>query len=1557
MRTFFVLVKRILQGVIITLIALYALLYVLLSIPAIQGKVRDAGQHALSQLLGVPLQIARVEISPFNKVELFGVLLPDQRGDTLLYAHKIAAGVDIWELPGGKIDLSNIQLFGLDLRIARDSIGAPTNLQFVIDVFSDTTRKKSTPNIDLTINSALIRRSSVRYDVLSEPHKPQGTFDVHHMAVTDLLATMSLKALTSDTVNLYVKRLSCKEQSGLMLDRLAFRVEGNRQRVVASQFSVQTSNSQLQTDTAAITLPVTLSGEAFADSAHMIVTMRDVVVVPSDFAPVLPALRQFDMPVSLTCEVVGTLNDLHVRDVSVSCGDDAIRFGMSFALSHLLQPDSLEVACPSFMLTTREGGLSDLMYNLGLTDAHIAQMLDTLGNVAIEGSLSGRMPFIEGVMQLHSAAGDLQASMTARRNNDKQGFVLGGDVLTDGINLAQIMGSDSPWGMMAFDLHATCNLQSGAQPIGQLRGHIGRFDYNGYSYENVMLNAAYARHTVSGKAEIDDPNARVVVEGKARINGRNTMADVRVTCNDVALDELHLNNAYPGYRLSFGLDAVYTGNRLDNANGYICIDSLLFANADSCFAWNRFRITAHNDTFPQRIVVESDYINGEVTGRYTFSSLGRSLRNMASTLLPSLVPPEPQKRRSRNRYTPDNDVAWHFVILPHIEMAQILRLPFTLTDKTKIDGYIRDLEQTARLNIDIPNVWVGRNHIEDAAVYVNRKGDKLDYSLQAGYINKKKITTMWSVRGDIEHDNINVGIHWNTNTAATYCGAVSLDTRLTPCPERPGGVDFDVTVQPTQFVINDTVWDIKPAQVLLHDKNIIVDRLELSRPSQHIYIEGVASENPADTLHVDLRDVNLDYIFETLNINYVTFGGRATGRVDAANLFSKTPYLATNQLDVRDFSYNHAVFGDISLLSMWNADNKGVLLKGIITGKEQNESYVDGYIFPTLDSLSITFNVDRVPLAFIRPFVGKILNDVDGKASGELTLGGNFKRIFLTGDAYAHNFSFGVPFINTRYYVTDSVHFTKGSIWFRDISVSDEFGNTARADGILRHCYFSDLSYDIDIHDASNLLVFNIPHTPGASFYGTVYGSGGVAIKGDDFRTDIGVNMLTEDDSEFTFVLTSTANAADYSFLTFTDSSAEAIKNRKHHVDAAIDSTVLRNNMMMEEHTAIPKPKNVLYLTIQADITPQADITLVMDEVLGDKMKATGEGNIRVEYNTAEDDFKMYGSYTVGNGSYNFSLQDIITRDFSITSGSTVSFRGSPMDAILDINAVYSLQANLADLDESFVNESELTRTTVPVHTILKISGNLTRPDIAFDIELPTVSADIDSKMRSIISTDEMMTRQIIYLLALNRFFTPDYNTGQNGNNEWVSMASSTISSSLGSILGQISDNWNISPNFRSDKGDFSDMEVDLVLSSQLLNNRLIFNGNFGYRDKRYNSTNFVGDFDIEYLLTESGNLRLKGYNHFNDRNYSMRTALTTQGIGIMYTHDFDSWLNFFDRSQRSKKRNKKGKDDSAKPQQQSADSVTVIPSDTLQVVEQPIDSILVAPADTIQKIYPVVPK
>ena len=212
-------------------------------------------------------------------------------------------------------------------------------------------------------------------------------------------------------------------------------------------------------------------------------------------------------------------------------------------------------------------------------------------------------------------------------------------------------------------------------------------------------------------------------------------------------------------------------------------------------------------------------------------------------------------------------------------------------------------------------------------------------------------------------------------------------------------------------------------------------------------------------------------------------------------------------------------------------------------------------------------------------------------------------------------------------------------------------------------------------------------------------------------------------------------------------------------------------------------------------------------------------------------------------------------------------------------------------MDESFGDDPDLNRTSVPVHALLKAKGIISQPDISFDLEFPSLTTEADRKIKSIISTDEMMNRQIIYLLALNRFYTPEYMGKTSNQNEFLtSVASSTIAGQLSNILGKMTDNLSIAPNVRTDRGDFSDVEVDVALSSQLLNNRLLLNGNFGYRDNTYNTsnTNFIGDFDLEYLLNSKGTFRLKAYNHFNDQNYYLRNALTTQGVGIVWKHDFD---------------------------------------------------------------------
>nr|MDE5941862.1 translocation/assembly module TamB [Muribaculaceae bacterium] len=428
---------------------------------------------------------------------------------------------------------------------------------------------------------------------------------------------------------------------------------------------------------------------------------------------------------------------------------------------------------------------------------------------------------------------------------------------------------------------------------------------------------------------------------------------------------------------------------------------------------------------------------------------------------------------------------------------------------------------------------------------------------------------------------------------------------------------------------------------------------------------------------------------------------------------------------------------------------------------------------------------------------------------------------------------------------------------------------------------------------ARNFLSYNETSRDNPLWYGKIYGDGSVFVKGDPGVVNINVDMATAPRSIFTFVLSDQEVADEFSFLTFRDKTSSRVVVTDSLLLEHDTSMDLVNRLRAKIDAHDEEGASDYNISLQMRVTPEAQINLVMDPVGGDRIRAYGSGHLRLDYGSANNDLKMYGTYTLDRGDYNFTLQEIIIKEFTIKPGSSIAFQGDPYSAQLNIRAAYALNANLSDLDESFLQDKDLNRTNVPVHAVLNVTGDMRQPQIAFDLEFPTLNTDVYRKVRSIISTDDMMNRQIIYLLALNRFYTPEYMASTTKGNELVSVASSTISSQLSNLLGQISDNWNIAPTFRSDRGDFSDVEVDVALSSRLLNNRLLFNGNFGYRDNSMNTSQFVGDFDLEYLLDRMGMWRLKAYNRYNDQNYYLRTAPTTQGVGVVLKRDFDSFLSF----------------------------------------------------------------
>lgn len=314
---------------------------------------------------------------------------------------------------------------------------------------------------------------------------------------------------------------------------------------------------------------------------------------------------------------------------------------------------------------------------------------------------------------------------------------------------------------------------------------------------------------------------------------------------------------------------------------------------------------------------------------------------------------------------------------------------------------------------------------------------------------------------------------------------------------------------------------------------------------------------------------------------------------------------------------------------------------------------------------------------------------------------------------------------------------------------------------------------------------------------------------------------------------------------------------------------------------------------MQIEATPDAEMELIIDPKAGDLITGKGRGNLRVEFDTFSD-IKLYGTYTINTGYYLFTLQNVIRKEFKIDSGSTIAWTGDPFNAQVNIRALYPLTASLRDLlDDSQV--STLGRSSVPVNCVLKLTDNLMTPTIHFDIDLPSSDEVVKQRVRGIVNTEEMMNRQILYLLVFNKFYTPEGSTNSLiniGASEGISLFTSTVSAQFNTLISKLfnSNAFSVGVDYRQSDQQSSDVQAQILYQP---NNRLIVNGNFGYRNDLLasdQSNRFIGDVDIEWLLNESGKLRFKAYNHTIDR-YQVRTnARTTQGLGIVYKEDFEDW-------------------------------------------------------------------
>ncbi|MEG1642593.1 MAG: translocation/assembly module TamB domain-containing protein [Bacteroidales bacterium] len=1445
-------IRRFIVGSFAVLVIGYTLLYIILSLNSVQRRIADFAEREISSFLNTRVAIGEIRFYPFNKAVIKDMVLFDIAGDTLFYAKRAGLSLNLSELTARRLVFNTISIESFDIAIYKGSNNGETNIQFIIDKFSG--RKSANP-FDVRISTILLQGGTLKYDVKKEPDKGQGVFDKNHICFKNILINASIKAISRDSVNINLRSLRFNEKSGFSVKKLAFKLIGNKDKIQLVNFAFETGKSYILLKNSIANITGQIDKNNFANNAEINLGIKDGIIFLADFAQFIPSVKHFTTPVIVNCLISGVINHLNFESFSFIYGNDLISVTGYGNLDNIFpSPEKAFIFGKINKIKANPEGIITLTENLSV-NIKDKTILHNLGNIGFSGEISGFVSKFVTYGNFNCAIGKIDADMLFDHDN---GFKFSGRVKSDGIALNGLI-PEKGLGNAGFELKLN-GFKSSRYNKGEISGKIKYFEYRDYRYNDIAIDGSYLGTKYSGSVALNDSNITLLLDGEVDLSRKNRMLRMKIKGDDIRLNELMLTKKYEGSVMAFDIDANFTGTQFDTADGEIKINNFYFQNNGKLFSTDSAVIWAQNSVYPQTIDINSDILKGRVEGKYSFKTLKSSFISMLADVAPNLT-----EDIVHNKY--DNNFTFDFNISNTVFLSEIFELPFSLDEKCSINGYYADKTERFSLSCDMPAFGLGNIDFKDAGLKMEKFGKAVQIEAQTTHITAKNVRTAWNINSITSSDSTTLKISWENEKPKVFSGEFLSATHFIKSAE---GRMFDIVIHPSKFIINDSVWNISPATVFINRDNISLNDVEIGRAKQFLKIDGDFCNEADKTLEIGLKDIDLSYIFDILDKPNIVFGGKATGEITVKKLPGRIPEMYTNGLKVKDFSYNYCTFGDLNLSSQWEYEKKAILLNGIVSKPGAQDTKILGRVFPSGDSLHFAFNANKVGLTFLRPFTEKILTNVDGEASGLVNLYGKFKALNVSGAAYVKDFRFGIDYLNTGFSISDSVHLDTKGIWVNNAKLNDTEGNTGMVSMILKHQNFQNLSYNIGISKLNNFLAFNVTERLNPVYFGKIYVSGAGNIVGNNKYTLIDINMRTDAKSRFTYVLGNETSAGDYKFITYVDKNT--IDEEMYiSPDEKTTANTWQNNIA----------KHKLNLNLQIDATPNATMELIINPATNDRLKANGEGGIRIEYSNT-DEMKIYGTYTAEKGNYNMNLQDLIAKEFIVNPGSSITFRGNPMNADLNISAYYGLQANLLDLDESFAQERDLNRTTVPVQTTMTLTGDLRRPDFRFDLNFPSLSQDIYRRVKSIINTEDMMNRQVLYLLALNKFYTPEYmNVGQTHSNELASVASSALSSQLNNILGQISDKFNIGTNFRSEKGDFSDIEFDVALSSQLLNNRLIFNGNLGYRDKSVNSNSFIGDFDLEYLINKAGTFRLKAYNHYNDKNYYVKSALTTQGVGL----------------------------------------------------------------------------
>ncbi|MFO7744772.1 MAG: translocation/assembly module TamB domain-containing protein [Psychroflexus sp.] len=1430
-------IKKIVTAVILILL----LIVLVFLIPQVQTYYGNKLTNSFNDAYETDLNVSRLSINYKGNIVLDELLLRDDYEDTIIYAKSLSTSlINLANISGKNLHFSNTEIDQLRFKLKQYRNEETDEFTKFIDKLNDTTTTSGQP-FQLKINRVLAFESD--FVVINENISQEPTF-----SISDLDFNISNFKLLGPDLNLNLRRMSGILKQGILVEDFKTRFSYSPSRMNLENFMLETPYSHIEGE-----LEFNYEREDlkdFFDKVNVDAKFNNSLISSTDLRRFYDGFG-YSQELNITGIASGQLNDLDLNSLNIK-GIQTTDINADIKLENSFGNSPFKMKGSSLDMTTTYEDLialfpRDLEKNLPI-------YFKQFGSTNLKGKIELSNDELFTVMDLNSKLGKASLNLNFKDYQSPETVKYAGFLDVVEFNLASFLGIKT-LGNTTFSLNVNGSGFTKSSLNTLAEGTINSIEVNDYEYKNIRLNGNLKAPYFDGKLESLDPNFLFSFEGLLDASRKENTYNFNADIDYANLSKLNIVTRDTIADFEGKLRVDLEGNSLDELSGKLSFNSFKYENAYETYNFEDLIIQSYFDKNKQTISIDSpDVVSGKLDGEFKLTSLPQ----LFSDAIENLYFRSKKDSRFKNQFV-DFDLNIYNkiveVFFPEIEVAP----------KTFIRGSIDANANDFTLNFRSPHLNIYENSLDNINIQIDT-----DNPLYNSYVEIESIITSFYDISDFTMINVNLKDTLFVRTE--FKGGKLLKDNFNLSIYQTLNSDDKSTFgfKRSSIVYNDNLWFINrdsdkknKVEIERGFQNFNVDSLKITSGKQSILLDGILRDSTFKDLKLTFDKVELADIVPKQDS--IKFAGLLDGRLD---VFQKNNLYAPNlDIAIEDFRFNDVEYGQFSLVANGNKDLSSFDLLSELKLSNDLLFKAEGSIFSVKNEqyFDVDVNINEFDLSSLSVFGEDVLSNIRGFASGNVDVSGKLNNPFFNGEIFLNKAGINVPYLNIDFDFDENskIQFKDKNFNFDNIGLTDvKYKTKGLLNGNISNQNFSEWYLDLNI-SSNNLVALDTKFNEGDLYYGTAFIDGTASIAGPTDEIEINVDAITQKNTVFKIPLDDSESLGDNSFIYFLSLEDKLSKEAGRKIEL--------------------KEVKGLSLNFDLDITQDAEVEIVVDPESGSSLKGRGAGTLLIEINT-NGKFNMYGDFVAYEGEYNFKYSGLVQKRFEVVPGSNLTWNGDPVRANIDVQAKYMTEANPAIL-----LENPSVNREIPVEVLINLTGQIIQPDIEFSLNYPNLSSVVKSELEYRVQGRENTELQALSLVTQGTFYS-QAGLGQNAiTGNLIERASGIVDDIISKEDNKFKLGLNYQQNDRSlTQNNLAD-RVGLSIKTKI-SDRVLINGRFGVPVGGVTESVVFGDVEINFLLNETGSLRANVFNRESDIQFIGEELGYTQGVGLSYTVDFDSF-------------------------------------------------------------------